>query len=88
MPNAAYAGPQTTGELPAGDRLTGEQVRTVVLDTSGNRWRAYFLAGDTLTGECTLDPPAEPITHVAIAVFPNTVAFFHDFLLQVQPAAP
>ena len=88
MPNAAYAGPQTAGELPAGDRLTGEQVRTVVLDTSGNRWRAYFLAGDTLTGECTLDPPAEPITHVAISVFPNTVAFFHDFSLQVQPAAP
>jgi hypothetical protein len=82
QPNAAYAGPQTTGELRGGDRLTGEQVRTIVLDTTRPRWKAYFLAGEDLVGECDLAPPQKPITSVAISVFPNTVAVFRDFSLQ------
>lgn len=82
QPNAAYAGPQTAGELRGGDRLTGEQVRTVVLDTTRPRWKAYFLAGDDLVGECDLAP--QPLTHVALSVFPNTVAVFRDFSVQAN----
>lgn len=85
QPNAAYAGPQTAGQLARGDRLTGEQVRTVVLDTSRPKWKAYFLAGDDLVGECDLAPP--PITHVAISVFPNTVTVFREFSLQANRMA-
>jgi hypothetical protein len=33
--NVAYRGPQMAGELSRGDRLTGRQTRTVVLDTTG-----------------------------------------------------
>lgn len=84
QPNTAYAGPQTTGELPRGDRLTGEQIRTIVLDTTRPRWKAYFLAGDDLVGECDIAPPQKPITSVAISVFPNTVAVFRDFSLQAN----
>lgn len=82
QPNAAYAGPQTAGELRGGDRLSGVQVRTIVLDTTRPRWKAYFLAGDDLVGECDLAP--QPISHVAISVFPNTVAVFRDFSLQAH----
>lgn len=86
QPNAAYAGPQTAGELRGGDdRLTGAQVRTIVLDTTRARWKAYFLAGDDLVGECDLAP--QPLTHVAISVFPNTVAVFRDFSLQANRMA-
>ena len=82
QPNAAYAGPQAAGELRGGDRLTGEQVRTVVLDTTHPRWKAYFLAGEELVGECDFAPP--PITHAVISVFPNTVAVFRDFSVQAN----
>jgi hypothetical protein len=84
QPNAAYAGPQTAGALPRGDRLTGEQIRTIVLDTTRPRWKAYFLSGEDLVGECNLDQPPQPLTHVAISVFPNTVAFFRDFSVQAN----
>jgi hypothetical protein len=84
QPNAAYAGPQTAGELRGSDRLTGAQVRTIVLDTTRPRWKAYFLAGDDLVGECEFAPPQKPITGVGISVFPNTVAVFHNFSLQAN----
>lgn len=87
QPNAAYAGPQTAGELRGGDRLTGAQVRTIVLDTTRPRWKAYFLAGNDLVGECDFAPPPQPITHAAISVFPNTVAVFRDFSLQANRMA-
>jgi hypothetical protein len=87
QPNAAYAGPQTAGELRGGDRLAGEHVRTVVLDTTHPRWKAYFLSGDELVGECNFAPPQKPITHASISVFPNTVAVFRDFSLQANRLA-
>jgi len=80
--NAAYKGPQMAGELPRGDRLTGRQTRTVVLDTTGPRWEAFFLAGDEVVGRCSYDVPPDRIAHVAISVFPNTVATFHELSLQ------
>jgi hypothetical protein len=80
--NAAYQGPQTAGELSRGDRQTGVQKRTVVLDTNGPRWKAFFLVGDELVGECVYDQPPANIAHVAISVFPNTVALLREFSLQ------
>jgi len=80
--NAAYKGPQMAGELSRGDRLTGRQTRTVVLDTTGPRWKAFFLAGEELVGQCVYDQPPADIAHVAISVFPNTVALLREFCLQ------
>lgn len=77
--NIAYKGPQLAGEVSRGDRLSGEQRRTVVLDTTGPRWKAFFLAGDEVVGQCSYDVPPDPIAHVAISVFPNTVVSFRDF---------
>ncbi len=80
--NLAYKGPQLAGEVSRGDRLSGEQRRTVVLDTTGTRWKAFFLAGDEVVGQCSYDVPPDPIAHVAISVFPNTVVSFRDFSLR------
>jgi hypothetical protein len=82
QPNAAYKGPQMAGQIARGDRLTGEQTRTVVLDTTGPRWEVFFLAGDEVVGRCSYDVPPDPIAHVAISVFPNTVVSFRDFSLR------
>jgi hypothetical protein len=80
--NLAYKGPQLAGEASRGDRLSGEQRRTVVLDTIGPRWKAFFLAGETVVGQCSYDVPPDQIAHVAISVFPNTVVSFRDFSLR------
>lgn len=80
--NVAYKGPQMAGQLSRSDRLTGQQTRTVVLDTTGPRWKAFFMAGDEVVGQCSYDVPPDPITHVAISVFPNTVVSFRDFSLR------
>ena len=80
--NLAYKGPQMAGELPRGDRLNGRQTRTVVLDTTGPRLKAFFLVGDEIVGQCVYDKPPADIAHVAISVFPNTVALLREFSLQ------
>ena len=80
--NVAYRGPQMAGELSRGDRLTGRQTRTVVLDTTGPRWKAFFLAGEELVGQCVYDQPPADIAHAAVSVFPNTVATLQELLLQ------
>jgi hypothetical protein len=80
--NIAYKGPQLAGEVSRGDRLSGEQRRTVVLDTTGPRWKAFFLVDDEVVGQCAYDQPPADIAHVAISVFPNTVALLRQFSLQ------
>ena len=80
--NAAYKGPQMAGELPRGDRVTGVQTRTVILDTTGPRWKAFFLVGDEVVGQCVYDKPPADFAHAAISVFPNTVATFRELSLQ------
>jgi len=80
--NLAYKGPQLAGEVSRGDRLSGERRRTVVLDTTGPRWKAFFLVGDEVVGQCVYDQPPADIAHVAISVFPNTVVSFRDFSLR------
>ena len=55
-----------------GDTLTGEQTRTIVLDTTGARWKALFFAGDELLGQGEFDMTPKEIRHIAISVFENT----------------
>ena len=84
LPNAAYRGPRDEGAPVAADKLVGQQTRTVVLDTCGPRWKAYFLAHEELVGECEMDKPPEQIGYVAISMFPNTVACFSKVSLRAM----
>ena len=86
-PNAAFAGPGEEGRLPGGDELTGPQVRTVVLDTTRPQWRAFFLAGETVMGDCPIGGRGRDIKHVGLSVFTDTTATLRNFSLQAfRPA--
>ncbi|MEI6659279.1 MAG: FecR family protein [Planctomycetota bacterium] len=88
-PNAAFAGPGEQGRLPSGDVLTGPQVRSVVLDTTGPQWRAFFLVGDTLIGDCRIDDRGRSIRYVGLSVFADTTATFRNFSLEsFRPLSP
>jgi hypothetical protein len=82
VPNAAYLGPGQAGSVGRGDTLTGEQTRTIVLDTTKPRWRAFFFAGDELLGRGEFDATPTKITHVALSVFENTTAEFRNFSVE------
>jgi hypothetical protein len=80
QPNQCFAGPGETHSVGRGDRLSGEQTRTLLLDTTGPTWRAVFFAAGRAIGECQFDP-AGAITHVGLFTFPNTRVVFHSFLV-------
>jgi hypothetical protein len=82
IPNAAYLGPGQAGSVGRGDTLTGEQTRTIVLDTTGARWKALFFAGDELLGQGEFDMTPKEIRHIAISVFENTTAEFRNFSVE------
>ena len=82
VPNAAYLGPGQAGSIGRGDTRTGEQTRTIVLDTTKPRWRALFFAGDDLLGQGEFDSTPAKITHVALSVFENTAAEFRNFSIE------
>lgn len=82
IPNAAYLGPGQAAAVGRGDTLTGEQTRTIVLDTTGPRWRALFFAGDELLGQGVFDTEPGKISHVAISVLENTTAEFRSFSVE------
>jgi len=89
IPNAAFAGPGEQGRLPSGDVLTGPQVRSVVLDTTGPQWRAFFLVGDTLVGDCRIDARGRSIRYVGLSVFADTTATLRNFSLEsFRPLSP
>ena len=79
-PNQCFAGPGL--DAPAGsDRLTGDRTRTILLDTTGDQWRAVFFGDSEEVGRCRLAPPAR-VTHLCLSVFPNTTVIFHDLSVE------
>lgn len=79
-PNQCFAGPGLAA--PAGaDRVTGDCTRTILLDTTGEQWRAVFFGDGTEVGRCRLAPPAR-VTHLCLSVFPNTTVIFHDLSVE------
>jgi hypothetical protein len=82
VPNAAYLGPGQVGSIGYGDTLTGEQTRTIVLDTTKPRWRSLFFVGDDLLGQGEFDAAPKQITHVAVSAFENTTAEFRNFSVE------
>lgn len=82
VPNAAYLGPGQAAPVGRGDTRTGEQRRTIVLDTTGPRWRALFFAGDELLSQGEFGAVPPQIAHVALSVFENTTAEFRGFSVE------
>lgn len=82
LPNVAYGGPRQSGRVGDGDTFCGPRTRTIILDTTGPTWRALFLVGDELVGECRFDDQPDTIRYVALSVFPDTAAVFHSVSLQ------
>ena len=63
-----FAGPGAT-TLTEGDRRTGRQTRSIVLDTTGPRWRAHFLVDDEPVGFHAYPSPPTAISHVGVSIF-------------------
>jgi len=79
--NECFAGPGETQSVGRGDRLSGRQTRSILLDTTGPTWRVIFFVDGLAIGESSLDPSAATITHVCLSTFPNTRVAFHSFLV-------
>jgi hypothetical protein len=77
--NESHVGPGETRPVGRGDRLVGEHVRSMLLDTTGPTWRAVFLADGEVVGESLIDSKQAGITHVCLAAFPNTQVSFRQF---------
>lgn len=83
--NQAYAGPGETNTVGRGDTLTGEQTRTILLDTTGPQWRAVFFVDGICLGEAGINPQSAAISHVCLAAFPNSRIEFRHFLVATMP---
>jgi hypothetical protein len=81
QPNHAYAGPGETNTVGRGDTLTGEQTRTILLDTTRPQWRAIFFVDGIRLGEAGINPQSAAISHVCLAAFPNSRIEFRHFLV-------
>ena len=77
--NESHVGPGETRPVGRGDRLAGEHVRSILLDTTAATWRAVFLADGKVGGESLIDSKQAGITHVCLAAFPNTQVSFRQF---------
>jgi hypothetical protein len=85
QPNRAFTGPGETNAVGRGDTLTGEQTRTILLDTTRPQWRAVFFVDGIRLGEATIIPQSAAIRHVCLAAFPNSRVEFREFLLAMMP---
>lgn len=83
--NLAYAGPDETNTVGRGDTLTGEQTRTILLDTTRPRWRAVFFVDGIRLGEAGINPQSAAISHVCLAAFPNSRIEFRHLLVATIP---
>ena len=83
--NRAYAGPEQTHPVGRGDRFGGEQIRTILLDTTGSRWRAVFFVAGTVLGEAVVDPKTAASGYVCLAAFPNSRVEFRHFSVAMLP---
>ncbi len=83
-----FAGPGATTKLSEGDRRTGRQTRSIVLDTTGPRWRAYFLVGDEPVASCGYASPPTAISHVGLSVYRTARARIDSISLERAAKQP
>ncbi len=77
-----FAGPGTTNKLTEGDRRTGRQTRSVVLDTTGPRWLAHFLLADEPVASYGYPSPPTEISHVGVSVYRTARARIDSLTLE------
>jgi len=77
--NESHVGPGEARPVGRGDRLVGEHVRSLLLDTTGPTWRVAFLVDGKVVGESRIESKQAGITHVCLAAFPNTQVSFRHF---------
>jgi hypothetical protein len=85
QPNHGFAGPGETNALGHGNTLTGEQTRTILLDTTRPPLRAVFFVYGIRLGETGINPQSAAISHVCLAAFPNSRIEFRHFLVATMP---
>ena len=78
----AFAGPGLATKLTEGDRRTGRQTRSIVLDTTGPRWRAHFLVNDEPVATHSYPSPPPAISHVGVSIYRTARARIDSLTLE------
>lgn len=86
--NQVHIGPGEARPIGRGDRLIGEHIRSLLLDTTGSTWRVVFFVDGDVVGESRLDPSTAGITHVCLAAFPNTQVSFRHLSFSSSSRSP
>jgi len=76
--NFAFSGPGATGLVMPIDRVTGRQRRSILLDTRGRTWTAFFLLGEAPVARCSYPAPLTT-THVALSQYGKAQTRVHAF---------
>jgi hypothetical protein len=79
--NFAFAGPGGAGLVMPIDFATGRQQRSILLDTRGRAWIAYFLHGDQPVARASYPLPPTVLTHIALSQFGKARTRIHAFSL-------
>ena len=86
--NFAFAGPGMTGLVMPIDRVTGRQRRSILLDTRGRSWTAFFLLGEAPVARCSYPAPLAT-THIALSQLGKARTRVHAFsVARVMPVTP
>lgn len=86
--NFAFAGPGMTGLVMPIDRVTGRQRRSILLDTRGRGWTAFFLLGEAPVARCSYPAPLAT-THIALSQLGKAQTRVHAFsVARLAPVTP
>jgi hypothetical protein len=79
--NFAFAGPGSSGLVMPIDVAVGRQQRSILLDTRGRAWVAYYLHGNQPVARSLYPLPPTSLTRVALSQFGNARTRIHAFSL-------
>lgn len=76
--NFAFAGPGMKGLVMPIDRVHGRQRRSILLDTRGRSWTAFFLLGEAPVARCSYPAPFAT-SHIALSQLGKAQTRVHAF---------
>jgi hypothetical protein len=76
--NFAFSGPGMQGLIMPTDRVTGRQRRSILLDTRGRTWTAFFLLGEAPVARCSYPAPLTT-THITLSQLGQAQTRVHAF---------
>ena len=83
-----FAGPGATTKLSEGDRRTGRQTRSIVVDTTSPRWRAHFLVDDEPVAFHAYPSPPTAISHMGVSILGKANARIESIVLERAAKRP